>query len=75
MSPVSPSSFPVPKAIAWALVCSCKPSSGLPALMAQLKNALMLICTRNVSAAYPGTFLLVGLGLGASCWLVLGMAC
>ena len=75
MFPVFFNSFPVPRAIAWALVCSCKPSRGLPALMAQPKGAPIRIFTRSVSAAYLGILFLVGLGLGASCWLVLGMAC
>ena len=35
----------------------------------------MLICICIVSAAYLGIFFFIGLGLGASCWLVLGVAC
>ena len=35
----------------------------------------MLICACSVSAAYLGILFFVGLGLEASCWLVLGVAC
>ena len=74
ITPVFISSSHVPKAITWALICSCKPSSDSLALMAWPKGALMLICACSVSAAYFGVFFLVGLGLGASCWPVLGVA-
>ena len=75
MTPVSLNSSRVPRAITWALICSCKPSHDLPTLMAQPKGAPMLICDCNINAAYLGIFLFVGLGLGVSCWLVLGVAC
>ena len=58
-------------AIPWALICSSKPSRDLPALMALLRNASMLICACSVNAAYFGILFLVRLGLGASCWLII----
>ena len=35
----------------------------------------MLICACRVHVAYFGVFFLMGLGLGASHWLALGVAC
>ena len=75
ISSVPLSSSPVPRTIAWALVCPCKLSRDSLALMAQLNGAPMLICACSVSAAYLGVLFLIGLGLEASCWLVLGMTC
>ena len=74
IAPVFPSFSQVPEAIPWALISFCQLSRDLPALMAQLKDAPMLICACCVHAAYLGILLLVGLGLGASHWLVLGIA-
>ena len=68
-------SFQVPCAIAWALVCSCKPSRDLFVFIARLKSALVLICACHVHAVYLCIFLPLGLGLGAPCWLILGVAC
>ena len=75
IAPIFLSFFQVPKAIPWALICLCKPSHNLPALMAWLKGTPMLICACPVHAAYFGIFFLVGLGLGASHWLTLGVIC
>ena len=61
--------------MAWALVCPCKPSRDLLALMARPKSALVLICACRVHALYLSIFFPLGLGLGASRWLVLGVAC
>ena len=71
---VSFSSSQVPRAISWALICCGKPFRDLLAFMAQPKGVPLIICACRINAAYLG-ILLVRLGLGASYWLVLGMAC
>ena len=65
----------VPWAIAWALVCPCELSHDLPALIARLKSALVLICAFCAHAVYFSILLPLKLGLGALCWLLLGVAC
>ena len=65
----------VPKAIAWALICLCKPSLDVLAIKAQPKSALVLICAYHIHAGYLNVFFPLGLGLGVPLWLVLGLAC
>ena len=71
--PVFPSSSQVPRTIPWALIYLCKPSHDLLALMAQPQGAPMLICACHIHAVYFSVLLLLGLGLGAPHWLVLGI--
>ena len=67
------SSSQVPRTILWALICLCKLSHDLLALMGQLKGAPMLICACHIHAACLSV-LLLKLSLRAFHWLVLGVA-
>ena len=60
------------KAISWVLPKSC-PDSPVPAVGPP--GALMLICACTFHATCLSIYLKAGLGLGASCWHVLGVVC